>query len=113
MLAFSTAGSLSASHTVQRCAAMRRSPVISIRPNPVVRGGRYFQGRGHATKRACLRPGCTTKPTCNEISGFVEKLPHPVIALRGSHRYFMAYDPAVLAGAADKRGGAPFSGRDT
>ena len=30
---------------------MRRSPVMSIGPNPVVRAGRYLQGQGHATER--------------------------------------------------------------
>src|ERR1700733_2463044 len=52
MLTLSTSGSLSACHTTLRGAAMRRSPVMSIRLVPVVRAGRYLQGGGHATKRA-------------------------------------------------------------
>src|SRR5579859_3137215 len=71
MLAFSTAGSLSACQTAWRGAAMRRSPVMSIRPNPVVRGGRYLQGPGHATDRTRAGLG----PAVRWPAGFYGRLP--------------------------------------
>ena len=64
MLALSTSGSLSACHTVWRGAAMRRSPVMSIGPIPVVRVGRYLQGPGHAIKRTCSGVGAAVRRAC-------------------------------------------------
>ena len=43
---------------------MRRSPVMSIRPVPVVRGGRYLQGPGHATKPAGPGVGHSRSSAC-------------------------------------------------